>query len=257
GGFVSGPGGIAAWLCRVPLVIHEQNAVAGLTNRVIRHIATRVLAGYPQTFNTAAAVVTGNPVRASIAEIPPPASRQHDPGVLRVLVLGGSRGAHRLNEVVPEALGLLPDPRVIRVWHQTGASDLESARNVYRVHQIEAQVSTFIDDMTAAYQWADIVVCRAGAITVAEIAASGVASIFVPFPYAVDDHQAANAAYLADRGAAVILREHDLTAARLQQLLAELAANRPRLLQMACRARECAFPNATHDVAIRCLELIS
>lgn len=257
GGFVSGPGGLAAWLCRIPLVIHEQNAIPGFTNRIIKHFATRVLAGYPQSFmagpNT---FITGNPVRESIANILPPNSRRHDPDLLRILVLGGSLGAHRLNEVAPIAISLMSPTARVHVWHQTGSNDFAATQTYYRAQRIEARVDPYIDDMTEAYGWADIVICRAGAITVAELAASGVASILVPFPHAVDDHQAVNAAFLAERGAAVMVRERDLSTSYLQTLLVELARDRGRLLQMACRARECALPNATNAVADQCLELI-
>ncbi|MSR13107.1 MAG: undecaprenyldiphospho-muramoylpentapeptide beta-N-acetylglucosaminyltransferase [Gammaproteobacteria bacterium] len=257
GGFVSGPGGLAAWLCRVPLIIHEQNAVAGLTNRLIKHLATRVLAGYPQSFRSgSSAVVTGNPVRDSIATLPPPTSRSRDMNCLNVLVIGGSLGARRLNEVLPAALRLMPNQPRIQVWHQTGDSDLVATRAAYSEYR-EARVDDYIEDIAAAYGWADVVVCRAGAITVAELAASGVPSILIPFPHAVDDHQAANAAFLVDRGAAVMIRESELSAERLTRLLIELNSDRTRLLQMACSARDCALPNATNDVAARCLELIN
>jgi UDP-N-acetylglucosamine--N-acetylmuramyl-(pentapeptide) pyrophosphoryl-undecaprenol N-acetylglucosamine transferase len=256
GGFVSGPSGLAAWLCRVPLIIHEQNAIAGLTNRLLKCLATRVLAGYPQSFAGSSAIVTGNPVRDSIAALPLPESRRRDAQLLRVLVLGGSLGARRLNQLVPAAVSLFSRVAQVEIWHQTGAADLAITQSAYDEHGLSARVDSYIEDMTAAYAWADIVVCRAGAITVAELAVAGLPSILVPFPYAVDDHQAANAAYLVERGAAVMIRESELSAEGLRKLLVEITTDRAKLLQMACRARASALPNATENVAANCLELI-
>ncbi|MDH3452247.1 MAG: undecaprenyldiphospho-muramoylpentapeptide beta-N-acetylglucosaminyltransferase, partial [Gammaproteobacteria bacterium] len=188
GGFVSGPGGLAAWLRRVPLVIHEQNAIPGLTNRVLAHVATRTLEAVPHTFRRAVrAVVTGNPVRDEIARIAAPEQRlsQRD-GELRVLVFGGSSGAAALNDVLPAACAELPDASV-QIWHQVGrVAAVDAIRARYRDIAVDARVERFITDMSAAYAWADLVICRAGAITVAELAIAGVASVLVPYPYAVD-----------------------------------------------------------------------
>jgi len=256
GGFVSGPGGLAAWLCRRPLVIHEQNAVPGLTNRLLGRIATRVLAAYPGSFAPGvAARITGNPVRGSIAGIEPPGARLHADGPVRLLVIGGSRGARSLNRGVPAALAALAGTPV-EVWHQTGAADLATTEAAYRALPLEARVAPFIEDMTAAYRWADLVVCRAGAITIAELAAVGVAAVLVPFPHAVDDHQTANARYLADAGAAVLLPDSELVAGGLAPLLARLLGERARLLDMATRARALAKPDAAATVARECMELM-
>ncbi len=256
GGFVSGPGGLAAWLCRRPLVIHEQNAVPGLTNRLLSRIATRALAAYPGSFGPGiAAGVTGNPVRASVAGIEPPALRARAGGPARLLVIGGSRGARSLNRGVPAALAALAEIPV-EVWHQTGAADLASTEAAYRSLPLDARVAPFIEDMAAAYRWADLVVCRAGAITIAELAAAGVAAVLVPFPHAVDDHQTANARYLADAGAAVLLPDRELAEGGLVPLLGSLLRERARLLDMAQRARALAKPDAAATVARECMELM-
>jgi len=256
GGFVSGPGGLAAWLCRRPLVIHEQNAVPGLTNRLLSRIATRVLAAYPGSFGPGiAAGVTGNPVRASVAGIEPPATRARADGPVRLLVIGGSRGARSLNRGVPAALAALAD-RPVEVWHQTGTADLAATEAAYRALPLDARVTPFIEDMAAAYRWADLVVCRAGAITIAELTAAGVAAVLVPFPHAVDDHQTANARYLADAGAAVLLPDRELAAGGLVPLLGSLLHERARLSDMANRARALAKPDAADTVARACLELM-
>lgn len=258
GGFVSGPGGVAAWLCRRPLVIHEQNAVPGLTNRILARLAARVLEAFPGSFApTLHARATGNPVRAEIAAIAPPETRLPDTGACRVLVFGGSRGARALNETLPQAFAACGIAG-LEVRHQCGADDVEATRARYDASSvpITASVDAYIDDMAEAYAWADLVVARAGALTIAEIAACGVAAILVPYPYAVDDHQTRNAAYLADSGAAILLPERDMHVPELARLLAELLADRPRLRAMAAQARALARPQATQDVARQCLELI-
>ena len=254
GGFVSGPGGLAAFLCRRPLVIHEQNAVAGLTNRVLSHFATRVLQAYPGCFG-ARGIETGNPVRAAIealTSVPrtPPLGRP-----TRLLIVGGSRGARRLNEVLPKALGIAAHA-VFEVWHQTGEVGLAPTREAYAGHGIKARVDAFIDDMPAAYAWADIVVCRSGAMTLAEVTAAGLPSILVPFPHAVDDHQTANARHLADAGAAVLVPDAELAPTSLSDLLQSLAADPTRLADMCQRARQLARPAAAARVAAHCLELL-
>lgn len=254
GGFVSGPGGLAAWLSGRPLVVHEQNAVPGLTNKLLARLARRRLEAFPGSFAVARrAEHVGNPVRAAITAITAPDQRQagrHQP--LRILVLGGSQGALALNRVVPEALAKLVDAE-LDVRHQTGKRTLQAAREAYAEARVTAQVEPFIADMAEAYAWADLVICRAGAMTVAELAAAGVASILVPFPAAVDDHQTANARYLADREAAVIIQQRDLSADFLAQQLRDLAADRHRLADMAERARAAAMPDATRQVAEICL----
>lgn len=250
GGFVAGPGGLAAWLCRIPLVIHEQNAIAGLTNRWLARVASVVLQAFPHALRGGRTV--GNPVRADIAALPAPAQRlaTHG-GAAHLLVMGGSLGAKALNERVPRALALLPADRRPAVRHQGGRT-LEAAEAAYRACGVPADVVRFIDDMPAAYAWADLVVCRAGASTVAELAAAGCAALFVPFPHAVDDHQTKNAEYLVAAGAAELIQERELTAERLAARLAALLANRGRLQAMASAARAAAWPDATRAIASAC-----
>ena len=256
GGFVSGPGGVAAWLLRRPLVVHEQNAVAGLTNRVLARLADRVLEGFPGSFGRGVrAEHVGNPVRPEIAAVPPPerryATRQ---GRARLLVFGGSQGAARLNAVVPAALAELPATLRPEVIHQTGRNGFDETVAAYRTRGIEADVRPFIEDMAGAYGWADLAVCRAGALTVAELAAAGVPAVLVPFPAAVDDHQTRNAEFVVRGGAAVLLPERELTpislAATLRQLL---EAGRPRLAQMAAAARGMAITDADQRLADACV----
>ena len=204
GGFASGPGGFAAWLLRRPLVMHEQNAVAGLTNRVLARLATRVLEGFPDSFGRGvAAERVGNPVRPEIVAVAAPERRYAGrEGRVRLLVFGGSQGAARLNAVLPAALGELPAALRPDVLHQTGRHGHEETRRPIAARGIEADVRPFIDDMASAYGWADLAVCRSGALTVAELAAAGVPAVLVPFPAAVDDHQTRNAEYAVRAGAA-------------------------------------------------------
>ncbi len=256
GGFASGPGGVAAWLTRRPLLIHEQNAIPGLTNRLLARLASRVLEAFPGSFPArAGARYLGNPVREAMASIAAPEARLAGrQGAVRLLVLGGSQGAKALNEVVPATLAALGDMD-LEVWHQAGARHLEQTRGAYAEHGVEARVADFVTDMAAAYAWADLVVCRAGAMTIAELAAAGVGAILVPFPHAVDDHQTRNARFLSERGAAVLLPETALDKQRLADLLRELLASRERLQEMARNARAMARPGAASDVAAMCLEV--
>jgi len=257
GGFVSGPGGVAAWLQGRPLVIHEQNAIPGLTNRLLARVATVVLEAFPGSFPARVrARHTGNPVRAALAGVAAPESRLADRiGALRLLVLGGSQGARALNEAVPAALAALPEPGAVTVWHQAGPGQLEAARAAYARAGVRGRVEGFIEDMAEAYAWADLALCRAGAMTLAELSAVGLGAILVPFPYAVDDHQTHNARYLAERGGAILIPQPELAPERLAQWLAELAADRPRVLAMARAARTLAMPDAAHRVARLCLEV--
>ena len=252
GGFASGPGGFAAWLKRIPLVIHEQNAAAGLTNRLLARIATRVLQAFPNTF--ASAITVGNPVRAGFAELPAPAVRSAaNHGAPHLLVIGGSQGARALNEIVPAAIALLPAGARPLVRHQAGRT-LDVAQAAYAKHAVAGEVTQFIDDMPAAYGWADLVVCRAGASTIAELAAAGCASILVPFPAAVDDHQTRNGRYLVDAGAAKLFAESALDAAKLADELTQLFAHREQLVAMADAARKAAWSAADERIADLCLE---
>lgn len=253
GGYAAAPGGIAAWLARVPLVVHEQNSVPGLTNRLLARFSRRVLAGFDIPF--AGATWVGNPVRASIAAVPPPRDRLADrDGALRVLVLGGSQGSHALNIAFPRALGRLSSHALV-VRHQCGTRHLERARSAYDASHVDVSVEPFIEDMAAAYGWADLVVCRSGALTLAELAAVGVASVLVPFPQAVDDHQTRNAAQLVARSAAVLVAEGADFEQRLADAVASLAADPARRLAMAEAARSLAKPDATHRIADVCLEV--
>ncbi len=256
GGYAAGPGGIAAWLMRVPLFIHEQNAVPGFTNRILARFASKVLEAFPGSFDArVGALHAGNPVRAEIGALPSPETRLADrAGPIRVLVLGGSQGARAINRVLPDALAALPSKDLVEVRHQAGSRHLEDTRALYVKAGVEVEPVAYIDDMAAAYAWADLVICRAGAMTVCEVAAAGVAAVLVPFPFAVDDHQTSNAKYLSDVGAAVLVRESDLTPSLLCELLLEFASARERLLIMATSARRMSVPDAAERVTAWCLE---
>ncbi len=258
GGFASGPGGLAAWICRRPLIIHEQNAIPGLTNRILARFAATVLQAFPDSFDSErGAVHTGNPIRADIIATPAREQRVDDNStVIQVLVFGGSRGAHALNESVPPALAQLQETCGVSVQHQTGDLDEAAVRDIYQASGVDAQVSAYIDDMAAAYAAADLVISRAGAITVAEIAAAGVASILVPYPYAVDDHQTANAQHLSGCGAAIVVPQQTMTSEGLAEILRGLVSDRARLAAMARQARAAAVPDATERVARHCMELL-
>jgi UDP-N-acetylglucosamine--N-acetylmuramyl-(pentapeptide) pyrophosphoryl-undecaprenol N-acetylglucosamine transferase len=257
GGYVCGPGGIAAWLTRRPLVIHEQNAVAGFTNRCLAHLARQVLEAFPGSFGRDVhARLIGNPVRRDITALPPPSVRfAGRTGPIRILVIGGSQGATRLNAVVPFALKRLSGWLAFDVRHQAGERWIDAGRASYAQAGVRADVRPFIEDMSEAYGWADLVICRAGALTISELAAVGVAAVLVPFPNAVDDHQAYNAQYLVREEAAVLVTDRELTAERLAAELQRLCAGRGRLLAMAERARLLARPRATDELAAACLEL--
>ena len=256
GGFVSGPGGVAAWLTRRPLVIHEQNAAAGLTNRLLARLARVVLQAFPGSFNARVnAETVGNPVRDEITAIPAPSERYKDRhGPLRLLVLGGSQGSLALNRVVPAALaGLDAESRPV-VRHQCGERTLDVAKQAYAEHGIDVQLLPFIEDMAEVYAWADLVVCRAGALTVAELCAAGLPALFVPYPAAVDDHQTANAGPMTRAGAAAIVQESELSPERLAALLRDWLNSRDALLQRAEKARSLAAPNAVGRIAELCLQ---
>ena len=255
GGYVSFPGAMMASLLNRPLAIHEQNSVAGLANRVLARLADRVLTSFPDAFGEKTAVIwTGNPVRQEIVGMLPPENRYAArAGQLRVLVVGGSQGAQILNTVVPEALALLAPAARPRVLHQAGAGRDGEVRSRYHQHGVAAEVVAFIDDMAARYAETDLIVCRAGATTVAEIAAAGIASLLVPYPHSVDDHQTINARFLADRGAALLIPQSELTAQRLAEVVGGFT--RERLLTMAQAARATGRPEATRSVAQACMEL--
>lgn len=256
GGFVAGPGGLAAWLLRRPLLIHEQNAVAGFTNRHLARFAQRVLTAFPGSFPARVrAEVVGNPVRREIAQLPPPSQRfAQRSGPIRILVLGGSQGAARLNAVLPFAFARAGAEQ-FEIRHQSGERWIENAQRSYTEAGVSARLQPFIDDMAEAYGWADLVVCRAGALTVSELTASGVGAVLVPFAAATDDHQTRNAEVLVNQGAAIMLAERELDAERLAAQLQQLCAGRGRLLAMAERARSLAKPNATAVLADACQAL--
>ncbi len=258
GGFVSGPGGLVARLEGVPLVIHEQNALPGTTNRYLAPLADRVLTGFEDVFPYRRAQAVGNPVRASIAALPPPAERLAERLATaprrRLLVLGGSQGAKALNERVPQALALLSPTERPDVWHQAGKNLIDATIQQYAQCGVSARIEPFIDDMAAAYGWADLVICRSGALTVAELACAGVGAVLVPFPFAIDDHQRHNAEALVKAGAARCELQASLTAERLAECLRELLADGPRLLAMANHARDLAHPHAAATIADICLQ---
>jgi UDP-N-acetylglucosamine--N-acetylmuramyl-(pentapeptide) pyrophosphoryl-undecaprenol N-acetylglucosamine transferase len=253
GGFVAGPGGLVAALIGKPLLIHEQNAVSGLTNRLLSRFAKQVLQAFPNTFE--AAISVGNPVRKEIAAIIEPQQRlAKRTEAIRILIVGGSLGALALNQTVPSALALLTDEISIEVLHQAGKSTLDTAQQAYSDAAIEAEVTAYIEDMATVYTWADVVICRAGAMTISELAAAGVASILVPYPHAVDDHQTANAAVLADANAAILCPQATLTAESLAAVLQPLLSDRNKIMQMSCQARTLAKADATEQVADFCMQ---
>jgi len=255
GGFVTGPGGLVSRLMRTPLVIHEQNAVPGMTNRWLARVASRVLEAFPGSFPVAAgAEATGNPVREEITEMSEPERIEPD-RPLHLLVVGGSLGAQALNEAVPASLALIPATQRPLVRHQAGRGKVEVARSSYQGHGVVATVSEFVDDMAEAYGWADLVICRAGALTVSELMAAGVASLLVPFPFAVDDHQTVNARFLTGAGAALLMQQAELNPGSLSTLLNSLLADRARLHAMAQSAYRLAIRDATRRVADVCEEL--
>ncbi|UDM50869.1 undecaprenyldiphospho-muramoylpentapeptide beta-N-acetylglucosaminyltransferase [Cupriavidus sp. MP-37] len=252
GGYITFPAGMMASLLGRPLVLHEQNSIAGLANKVLARVADRVLCAFPDALP--GSEWTGNPVREELAQLDAPEARyDRRDGPLRILVVGGSLGAAALNEVVPKAIAMLPQDQRPVVTHQAGAKQIDTLRANYAAAQVPAQTLPFIDDMTRAYADADLVICRAGAMTVSEVAAAGVAALFVPFPHAVDDHQTTNAQFLSSQGAALLVQQKDLTAEGLAQTIASLT--RPQLKDMARLARGLARPEATRRVAEVCREL--
>jgi len=258
GGFVSGPGGVAAWILRKPLVIHEQNAVAGLTNRLLSIGSNKVLEAFPGTFAPANKVVhTGNPLRSKLREIP--IAHPHTP--IRLLVLGGSLGAQRINQLVPEMVAMLSADEQLEVYHQTGESKLEETESEYRKHGVRfgdresRRVAPYINDMREAYRWADLVLCRAGAMTISELAMVGRPAILVPFPFAVDDHQTANGEFLERGGAALLVQQRDLDGARLLDLVRRFIHHPDRIADMGGRARKLSRPEATEHVVSICQEI--
>ncbi len=250
GGYITFPGGMMAALTGVPLVLHEQNSVAGLANKVLAGVADKVASGFPEVLQKA--VWLGNPVRPEIARIAPPAERfaERD-GALRVLVIGGSLGAQALNEIIPQGMALLTADEQPQIVHQAGEKHIDTLKANYAAVGVQAHCVPFIEDMAGAYEWADLVICRAGALTIAELAAAGVASILVPFPHAVDDHQTGNAKFLVHAGGAFLLPQTELTPESIALIR---NYSRGQLLEMAEKARSLAKPEATADVANLCAE---
>lgn len=254
GGYVTGPGGLAARLCGVPLVIHEQNAVAGTANRSLARFAARVCQAFPGAFaDSDKLLTTGNPVRAElVARVQ---DKQQTTTPPQLLVVGGSLGAEPLNRLLPQALALLPEELRPLVRHQCGEQHAEVTRQRYAQAGVTADVQPFIEDMAGAYAWADLVICRAGALTVSELAVMGRAAFLVPLPHAIDDHQSKNAEFLAQQQAALVLPQGQLTAETLAEHLTEVFMNSRRLIEMAQQARTLARPQAAQQVADICLEV--
>ncbi|WP_295005340.1 undecaprenyldiphospho-muramoylpentapeptide beta-N-acetylglucosaminyltransferase [uncultured Dechloromonas sp.] len=251
GGYITFPGGMMAALTGVPLVLHEQNSVAGLANRVLAGVADRIVTGFPDVLKKGEWV--GNPVRPDIAKIAPPAERFAErSGALRILVIGGSLGAQALNEMVPKGMALLGEAEQPQIVHQAGEKHIEALQANYAAVGVQAHCVSFIEDMAGAYEWADLVICRAGALTIAELAAAGVASILVPFPHAVDDHQTGNARFLVGVGGAFLLPQTDLTPESIALIR---NYSRGQLLEMADKARSMAKPDATEAVAQLCTDI--
>jgi UDP-N-acetylglucosamine--N-acetylmuramyl-(pentapeptide) pyrophosphoryl-undecaprenol N-acetylglucosamine transferase len=256
GGYAAGPGGLAARLRGVPLLVHEQNRIPGMTNRVLAKLARKILQAFPGTWEEQLNPETcGNPVRKPVVDLAAPKLRMAGrKGAARVFVTGGSQGARTLNHLVPEALSLLPDGLAFEARHQAGKGRKDETVEAYRLAGVTAEVTEFIDDMAGAYGWADVVICRSGALTVSELAAAGVAAVLVPFPFAVDDHQTRNAEFLVEAGAAVLMPEAGIDSRSLAAVLDSLMADREKLLSMAEKARAVSVPDSADRVARLCLE---
>ncbi len=264
GGYSAFPGGVMAVLLARPLIVHEQNSIAGLTNRVLVCMADKVLVAFPDAFankadkpllcKTLNKIWCGNPVRKEITDIPEPAQRMANrDGNLRILVVGGSLGAAILNEIVPKALRLVDRETRPTVVHQAGSQQFEALKQHYQAAGVEAELTPFIDDIATRYEWCDLVICRAGAMTIAELAAAGIASVLVPYPHAVDDHQSSNARFLSAQDAAILIPQAELSAAALANII--IGLSRKKLLEMAIRARQLGKPQAAAEVAQHCMEL--
>ena len=259
GGFASGPGAFAARLMGVPLVIHEQNSIAGTTNRILAKLAKRVMQGFPNTLK--GGEWCGNPVRPEIEALAPPQERFADrSGSVKLLVLGGSRGALAINKLIPQALAMIDIEHRPAVRHQVGKLHLQVTEELYQQqgHDIESdqvEILPFIDNMAAAYEWADFVICRSGALTVAELTAAGLGALLIPFPYAIDDHQTANASLLVDRGAAKIIQESELTPAMLATQILAMVQNKNQRMEMAVQAHSMTKKGSADRVAQVCLEV--
>lgn len=276
GGFVAGPGGVAAWCLGCPVIIHEQNAVAGATNRILARFSKKVLEGFPSSFQKKQfknnlIFFTGNPVREEFLKYPTPSERyysqehsqdqsqdhsQAQTPTLKLLIVGGSQGARALNELCPKAFKYFSEQAQqqvgLEIWHQTGEKHWNETRSDYQRYHLNARVEPFIDNMAEAYAWADLVICRSGALTIAELAAIGVASLLIPFPYGVDDHQTVNGRFLEKIGASYLIQQKDLTPEKLASIILELSKDRKKLLAMANAAKEFSKPEAVLEVVQHC-----
>ncbi|HLB42605.1 MAG TPA: undecaprenyldiphospho-muramoylpentapeptide beta-N-acetylglucosaminyltransferase [Gammaproteobacteria bacterium] len=250
GGFASGPGGLASWLMRYPLVIHEQNAKVGFTNKILAHFSKKILEGFPAVFQTRSNVMmVGNPIRSEIENLPPPSERLYArQAPCRLLVLGGSLGAQAINDILPKALSHLSLDEQPGILHQTGKKHFDVTKQAYLSMGLQANLVPFIEDMAEAYRWADMVLCRAGALTVAELCAVGLGAIFVPYPYAVDDHQTANANYMVKRNAALCIQQSELTESRLADMIRELSQSSEKRLAMAESAYQLRFIGVSEKI---------
>ena len=256
GGFVSGPGGLVAAMMRIPLVLHEQNSAAGLTNKWLARLTRHVFTGFPAAAGISNFTWVGNPVRKEISDLPAPDQRLGGrTGPLRILVVGGSQGASVFNQNLP---GLLGNEGLVEleVWHQCGSQGDETIVASYEAKGISATVDTFIDDMAAAYEWCDFAICRAGAMTISELCAAGVAALLVPYPHAVSDHQALNAAFMVEAGAALMVRQEEFLSGNWVTEVSGLDSDREQLVAMSRRARDLSRPNAAEDVATACQEVM-
>lgn len=259
GGFASGPGGIASRLLKKPLVIHEQNAKAGMTNRWLSKVAKKVLQAFPNTFPEAIQAETiGNPVRAEIANLKPPVTRFAErQSPMHLLVVGGSLGASAINELVPQALALIPEELRPKVCHQTGEKHLAATQLAYEAAGVSAELIPFISDMSSAYEPQDLVLCRAGALTISELCAVGIGAILIPYPFATDDHQTMNGNFMAEKGAAILIQQKDLTPERLAALIKDFSVNREKCFAMAKAAYALKQKDAAIKVLTACEEILS
>ncbi len=258
GGFASGPGGLMAWVLNIPLIIHEQNAVIGLTNKLLNRFARVKYFAFPQAAsNIEESIVVGNPVRKELLQIEAPESRYQNrlQQTLNVLIIGGSLGAKTLNETLPAALNKIDISQRPEILHQCGAGKMKDCSALYKKLGVKANLTEFLDDMKAAYEWADLVICRSGALTVAELSAVGIASILVPYPYHVDDQQLHNAAFLVDAEAAFVKQDKEFTADYLCKMLINLSNQKEQLMKMACNARKVAYTDAARQVGMGILEV--
>lgn len=256
GGFVAGPGAFAAWRLKLPVIVHEQNAVAGTTNKLTRLFATKVLCAFPHVFNDAQ--VVGNPVRSDIEQIEPPEKRMTNrDGPIRILVLGGSRGAQFINALIPAAIAKVGSASALHIAHQAGKDKFEQTQKNYQQHNITADVVPFINDMADALAWADIAICRAGALTVSELTAAGVGAIFIPYPYAIGDHQTKNAEFMVANHAAVVHQQAALSPEIFAVQLNALLSNKEQILTMASNAKKAHVPHCAQTFATICEGVIN